>query len=387
MNKTYSIGKTVAVLGGGQLGTMLATAAQPLRINIHCLDPAYDAPASYNAQSFAEGEFTHRRSVESFGRHADAVTIEIEAVSIEGMKALRDDHGRKVHPKPESLEIIQDKGLQKNFYKKFDLPTAPYQLWDSEQDIIKAVEAGNLTLPFVQKLRKGGYDGKGVKIVKDENDLADLLPGACLTETLADLDKELAIVVARNEDGQIEAFPTVEMDFDPIQNLVTKLLSPARISEEANQLAKDLAFTLIEKFEICGLLAIEYFLLKDGTIWINEVAPRPHNSGHITMDGFSVSQFEQHLRGVLNLPLKPVVQYQPAAMVNILGKEGHTGKAQYENFEEVISMPGVSVHLYGKTVTKPHRKMGHVNIVASTIDEAAKIADQVRASLHVTAQK
>lgn len=383
----YTPGRQVAVLGGGQLGTMMATAAQALRINIHCLDPQMDAPAAYNAQSFAEGEFTDRRTVEAFGRHAEVATIEIEKVSVEGMKALRDEHGVQVHPRPEALELIQDKGLQKEFYRKENYPTAPYRLWDGPADILSAFAKTELTLPFVQKSRKGGYDGKGVHVVRTEADLQDLLEGPSLTEDFAPLEMEIAVVAARNPSGQTSTFPVVEMDFDPKQNLVTQLISPARIPESVATEARAMAERLIKQLDICGLLAVELFLLKDGSLWVNEVAPRPHNSGHISMNGFATCQFEQHLRGILDLPLGSTQQYRPAVMVNLLGEEGATGPAVYRGLEEVIAWPGVHVHLYGKTITKPHRKMGHVNIVAATLEEALALAEQVRHTLSATTLK
>jgi len=380
----YAPGRQVAVLGGGQLGTMMATAAQALRINVHCLDPDLDAPAAYNAQGFAEGEFTDKHTVEAFGRNAEVATIEIEKVSVEGMKALRDKHGVAVHPRPEALELIQDKGLQKEFYRKEGYPTAPYQLWDSVDDIKAAYANTELTIPFVQKSRKGGYDGKGVHIVRTEADLGDLLEGLSLTEDFAPLDIEIAVVAARNPSGQTSTFPVVEMDFDPKQNLVTQLISPARIADSVAVEARAIAERLIKQFDICGLLAVELFLLKDGTLWVNEAAPRPHNSGHISMNGFATCQFEQHLRGILDLPLGSTQQYRPAVMVNLLGEAGVTGPTVYRGLEEVIALPGVHVHLYGKTITKPHRKMGHVNIVADTLAEAVATAEKVRNTLSAT---
>ena len=379
------VNKTVAVLGGGQLGTMLAEAAQPLRINVHCLDPEARAPAGYNAQCFAEGAFTDRRTVEGFARHADVVTVEIEAVSTEGLRALRDDHGVPVHPRPEALELIQDKGTQKEFYDAHGVPTAPFELWADATEIREAYARGELRLPFVQKARRGGYDGKGVLIVREEAALAQLLPGPSLTEKLAPYTHELAVVAARSPRGEVATYPVVEMDFDPAENLVTQLISPARITPDVARAARSLAADLIEKLDVCGLLAVEFFLLDSGELWVNEVAPRPHNSGHVTMDGFACSQFEQHLRAVLDLPLGSTAQYRPAVMINLLGEPGHTGPARYTGLEQTLSLPGVHVHVYGKAVTKPHRKMGHVNIVADTLDEAIATAQQVRAHLRVVA--
>ena len=371
----------VAVLGGGQLGTMLAEAAQPLRVGVHCLDPDADAPARYNAQSFAEGDIRDARTVEAFARHADAVTIEIEAVSTEGMRRLRDDHGRAVYPSPEALELIQDKGKQKEHYRAHDIPTAPFEFYGSAAELRTAVAKGAHDYPFVQKARTGGYDGKGVKVVRSAIDLADLLDGPCLVEDFAPYSKELAVVVARRPSGEVKSYPVVEMDFDPEQNLVTQLISPARVDAAVAKTARALAERTAASFDTAGLLAVELFLLENGDLWVNEVAPRPHNSGHITMDGFASSQFEQHLRAVLDLPLASTAQYRPAVMLNLLGEDAGSGEATYPGLDGALALPGVHVHLYGKRVTKPHRKMGHVNCVAETLEEALALAKQVRGVL------
>ncbi len=382
----YTPGRTVAVLGGGQLGTMLCTAAQPLRIAVHCLDPDPEAPARYNAQSFAEGEFTDRRTVEAFARHAGVVTIEIEAVSTRGLRELRDAHGIAVHPSPEVIELVQDKGLQKGFYREHGFPTADYTLFESPAQIREAVNTGALTLPFVQKLRRGGYDGHGVLIVRDAATLTDLLDGPSVVEALADLELEVAVVVARRPGGELASYPPVEMDFDPRENLVTQLVSPARIPGEVAGAAVALAERLAARLGVVGLLAVELFVLKSGGLWINEVAPRPHNSGHITMDGFETSQFEQHLRAILDLPLGSTRQLCPAVMVNLLGDADGSGPATYPNLERTLELPGVHVHLYGKAVSKPMRKMGHVNVTAETLERALELAGTVRQRLRASAK-
>ena len=363
---------------------MLAEAAQPLRVQVQCLDPDADAPARYNAQSFAEGDICDARTVEAFGRHADVVTVEIEAVSTEGLRRLRENHGRPVYPSPEALEIIQDKGTQKEHYRRHGIPTAPFTLYDDAAAVRAAAQAGTHAYPFVQKARTGGYDGKGVKVVSERADLDDLLPGACLVEAFAPYVKELAVVVARRPSGEVKSYPVVEMDFDPVQNLVTQLISPARIEAAVAKTARALAERTAASFETAGLLAVELFLLEDGGLWVNEVAPRPHNSGHISMDGFASSQFEQHLRAVLDWPLASTEQYRPAVMLNLLGADAGTGEATYPGLEHTLALPGVHVHLYGKRFTKPHRKMGHVNVVAETLDAALATAERVRGTLRCT---
>lgn len=369
---------TVAVLGGGQLGTMLAEAAQPLRVRVHCLDPNPHAPARYNAQSFAEGDLLDARTAEAFARHADVVTIEIEAVSTEGLRRLRNEHRRPVYPSPEALELIQDKGSQKQHYLRHQIPTAPFELYDGPEALREAVKGGRHRFPFVQKARTGGYDGKGVKIVRGASDLDALLAGPCLVEDFAPYAKELAVVVARRPSGEVKSYPVVEMDFDPEQNLVTQLISPARVSKAVAKTARELAERTAASFDTAGLLAVELFLLKDGRLWVNEVAPRPHNSGHVTMDGFASSQFEQHLRAILDWPLASTEQYQPAVMINLLGEDAGTGESTYPGLTQALALPGVHVHLYGKRTTKPHRKMGHVNIVATDLDKAMATAARVR---------
>ena len=385
MSDPYQATAVVAVLGGGQLGTMLAEAAQPLRVAVHCLDPDPEAPASYNAQAFAEGSFRDARTVEAFAKTADAVTVEIESVSTEGLAALRDVHGRSVHPRPEALALIQDKGLQKRAYAEAGIPTAPFALWGGPEDVREQVAGGALALPFVQKSRRGGYDGRGVRIVRTRADLDGLLPGPCLVEEFAAGATELAVVAARRPSGEVATYPVVEMDFDPAANLVTQLISPARISGEVADRARAIAVELVESLDVCGLLAVEFFLLPDGRLWVNEVAPRPHNSGHVTQDGFATSQFEQHLRAVLDLPLGATDQYRPAVMVNLLGEPDADGEAAYAGLPEALSWPGVHVHLYGKARVRPGRKMGHVNVVAEDLDGALATAARVRSTLRCVA--
>ena len=381
MNDDYTAGLEVAVLGGGQLGTMLAAAAQPLRIDVHCLDPDPAAPAAYNAQSFAEGSFRDARTVEAFAKTADVVTVEIESVSTEGLRALRDRHGRRTCPSPEAITAIQDKGTQKQRLAEAGIPTAPFELYDDAAAVRQALADGTLELPFVQKARTGGYDGRGVHIVHTPADLDALLDGPCLVEAFAHGAIELAVVAARRPSGEVAAYPVVEMDFDPVANLVTQLISPARIADSVAREARKLAIRLTEVFDIHGLLATEFFLLPDGILWVNEVAPRPHNSGHVTMNGFSTSQFEQHLRAILDLPLGSTQQYRPAVMVNLLGAPEAEGPATYTGLAQVMNLPGVHVHLYGKAVVRPGRKMGHVNVVADELDTALEIAAKVRSSL------
>lgn len=372
--------KKLGILGGGQLGKMVALEAGNWHFPIHFLDTKSDFPAGRFAATFTEGNFKNYDDVYNFGKEMDVITIEIEHVNTEALLQLQKE-GKTIHPAPEKLVIIKDKGLQKQFYDDHNLPTSPFQLLDNEEVIIEKIKARELSFPFVQKSRSDGYDGKGVAVIRSEKDLEKLLPGASLIEELVDIEKELAVIVARNESGEIVAYPPVEMEFNPVANLVEFLLCPAQITEEHSQLATDLAKAVIEKLDICGLLAVELFLTKKGEILINEVAPRPHNSGHHTIDSCLTSQFEQHIRSVMDLPLGSTKMTSPSIMINLLGADGFTGPAYYEGFEDCLKVEGANLHFYGKEITKPFRKMGHATIVDSEIDSARKKAKSVQEKL------
>jgi len=376
----------VGILGAGQLGKMLCQAASPWELPIYCLDKSIEFPAGPYCKGFAEGDFKNYEDVVAFGREMDIITIEIEHVNTEALLALEKEE-KTVHPSPRALAIIKDKGLQKQFYATHQIPTSPFQLYDSKEAIIEAILDGKLALPFVQKSRTAGYDGKGVAVIRSKEDVEQkLLEGPSMIEDLVDLDKELAVIVARNEKGEVKTFDPVEMEFNPVANLVEFLVCPAAITKEQATQVTDLAKEIIEAYDICGLLAVEFFLSQKGEILVNEVAPRPHNSGHHTIDSAITSQYEQHLRGVLNLPLGSTKAIQPAVMVNLLGHPDHIGPVYYEGLEDCLKMEGVKVHIYGKAITKPYRKMGHVTVVADTIQEAKKKATIVKNTLKVVSE-
>jgi 5-(carboxyamino)imidazole ribonucleotide synthase len=378
INTDFKLG----VLGGGQLGKMLGLAAANWHLPLYFLDASRDLPAGALAAWFSEGNFADYNDVYSFGKDKDTLTIEIEHVNTDALRRLSAE-GVVVHPDPDKLDIIKDKGLQKLFYLEKNLPTTPFKLYDNHQAVLDAVEAGEWQYPFVQKLRTAGYDGKGVVIIRSAAHLDNLLDGECLIEPCAAIEKELAVIVARNKKGEIAVYPAVEMDFNPDANLVERLLCPARIDPAIEAAAKKLAVETIEAFDLCGLLAVELFLTPDGELLINEVAPRPHNSGHHTIDSCYTSQFEQHLRSILNLPLGSTVMKCPSVMVNLLGAEGSNGTAVYEGLEACLALPGVKLHLYGKANTKPFRKMGHATILADTLEEAMDIAQKVQQTLRI----
>lgn len=372
----------VGILGGGQLGKMLALSAHNWDVTTLVLDADSSFPAAPVCNHFEAGNFNDFDDVYRFGKLVDVLTIEIEHVNVEALLKLEEE-GLVIHPSPRSLQMIKDKGQQKLFYQGRGLPTAPFQLFESGAAIREAVEAGTLRYPFVQKSRTAGYDGKGVAVIRSAEDLGLLLPDASVVEDLVDISKEIAVIAARNERGEVATFPAVEMEFNPQANLVEFLVCPAGIDAELARQADELARSVIEAFGISGLLAVELFLTKDGRLMINEVAPRPHNSGHHTIDSCYTSQFEQHLRGVLNLPLGSTRMKTASVMVNLLGEAGHSGPVHYEGFEECIAIEGVKVHLYGKKVTKPFRKMGHVTILDADPEAAHRKALAVRNLLKV----
>ncbi len=377
------LNEKTGILGAGQLGKMLAQAASVWHLPLYALDSSRDFPAGPYVHGFVEGDFKRREDVLAFGREMDVLTIEIEHVHTGALHEL-EAMGKQVHPAPRALELINDKGRQKEFFRAHHLPTAPFELFAGRQEIRAAVEAGQIRLPFVQKTRRAGYDGKGVLLVRKAADLQRLLDAPSVVEPLCPIDKELAVIVARNRRGELACYDPVEMVFHPQANLVEMLVCPARVPPRLAKAAQDLAQRAIAAFDICGLLAVEMFLLRDGTLWINEVAPRPHNSGHHTIEAALTSQFEQHLRAILDLPLGPVDLLRPAAMVNLLGAaRGGEGVAQWHGLEEALNLPGVYVHNYGKQHVRPFRKMGHATVLADTLDEAIRLARRVREKIRI----
>lgn len=367
----------IGVLGGGQLGRMLIQNAINYNLNISVLDPDGNAPCK-GISNFTKGSITDYETVYKFGKDKEIITIEIENVNTEALKALEKE-GKKVYPQPELIELIQDKGLQKMFYQRNGIPTADFFLVENKEQISKY--AGYF--PFFQKLRKGGYDGKGVVKLSNPDNLEKAFSEPSVLERLVDFDKEISVIVARNPNGEIKCFPVVECEFNPQANLVEFLFSPAAIKKSVEKEAYSIATTVAEKLKIVGLLAVEMFVTKEGKVLVNEIAPRPHNSGHHTIEANVVSQFEQHWRAILNLPLGDTSIIKPGVMINLLGEMGYEGPAKYEGLEDVIKFGGVYVHLYGKVLTKPFRKMGHVTIVDDEMVKARQKAKTVKQILKV----
>lgn len=378
MNKNWNSKEfKIGVLGGGQLGRMLIQEAINLNLHIHIMDPDQNAPCASIAQTFTCAAITDFDAVMEFGKDKNLITVEIENVNIEALEML-EKSGVQVYPQPHVLKIIKDKGTQKQFYKKNGIPTSPFVIFDSTQELMNA----SIELPAVQKLRTGGYDGKGVQILKDAKSSFD---APHLIENLIDFEKEISIIVARNDKGQISTFPSVECEFNPEAHLVEFLFSPAEISQEIEKKAKEIAADLIEKIDMVGILAVEMFLTKSGDILVNEIAPRPHNSGHHTIECCETSQFAQHLRAILSLPLGSTALIQPGAMINLLGEKGHTGTAIYGGLSDLLDHDNVFPHLYGKEQTKPFRKMGHITITGKTLKEVKETAEKIKDIIQITA--
>lgn len=378
MNKNWNSKEfKIGVLGGGQLGRMLIQEAINLNLHIHIMDPDQNAPCASIAQTFTCAALTDFDSVIEFGKDKNLITVEIENVNIEALEAL-EKKGVQVYPQPHVLKIIKDKGTQKQFYKTNDIPTSPFELIQSANELMKA----SIKFPVVQKLRTGGYDGRGVQILKDDQSSFD---APSIIENLIDFEKEISIIVARNDKGQVSTFPSVECEFNPEAHLVEFLFSPAEISHEIENKAKDIASEIIEKLDMVGILAVEMFLTKSGDLLVNEIAPRPHNSGHHTIECCETSQFAQHLRAILGLPLGSTALIQPGAMINLLGEKGHTGTAIYEGLSELLNHTHVFPHLYGKEQTKPLRKMGHVTITGNSIEEVKETAEKIKNLIHIIA--
>ena len=377
ISKWYGKDLRLGVLGGGQLGRMLIQAANDLNIHLHCLDPDPNAPCSEIAHSFSCGSLTDFNTVLNFGSDKHLITVEIENVNVEALIEL-EKKGVKVFPQPNVLKLIQDKGLQKEFYLKNNIPTAAFELISSKAELLLKTD-----FPFVHKLRTGGYDGKGVKIISNLSEAEQSFDAPSVIEEKIDFQKELSVLVARNEKGEIKTFPLVECEFNPEANLVEFLFSPADVSPEIELKAKEIASQLIEKLNMVGLLAVELFLTKSNELLVNEIAPRPHNSGHHTIECCTTSQFSQHLRAILNLPLGDTSLIQAGAMINLVGEKEFNGPVIYDGLENLLSIPGVFPHLYGKEISKPFRKMGHITITGKNIDELKAKRDKIKGLIRV----
>ncbi len=374
----------LGIIGGGQLGKMLVLSAHRWDVTTYIMDPSDSCPASKVCNHLTIGEFNDYDAILKFGEQVDVITCELENINIEALRELK-RRGKTIHPDPEGFAIIQDKGLQKDFYAESNIPTAPYFHVADKAELLAAINSGKLNYPFIQKSRIGGYDGRGVQLVKGEHDHDKLFDCPSIIEDLIDIKKEIAVIAAKGANGEIACFAPVEMVFNQ-ENMVEKLICPSQLNEEQIKEAEDLALKIAEKLDVRGLLAVEMFEDGEGNIIVNETAPRPHNSGHHTIESCFTSQYEQHLRSVLGMPLGSTKIKCPSVMINLLGSPEANGEAKYEGLTEAVNLPGVHVHIYGKKGVKPYRKMGHATIIAEDINEAIEIADTVNKTIKVVSK-
>ena len=381
----FSSNFKLGILGGGQLGKMLLNDTRKFDIYTCVLDSNKDAPGRIACNEFYQGDLMDFDTVCNFGKRVDVLTIEIENVNVDALEAL-EKKGIKVYPTSKTLRTIQNKAKQKLFYVDHGLPTAPFSRFAYTSEIEEAINHGGLSFPFVWKCAQFGYDGTGVKVIRTNADLQHLPNVECIAEDLIPFKHELAVIVARNVSGETKTYPVVEMEFHAEANQVEYVICPARIDESIAKKAKAIALKVSEAFNHVGLLAVEMFLTQDDDILINEVAPRPHNSGHHTIESSYTSQFEQHIRAILDLPLGRTDSKVGGIMVNLVGAEGYTGDVVYEHIEVIMKMQGVTPHIYGKKQTRPFRKMGHVTIVNKDVNEARKIAENVKNTIKVISE-
>ena len=378
----FSTSKTLGILGGGQLGKMLLYTTRKWDIKTSVLDPKENAPARLACDYFTKGDLNNFQAVYDFGKKVDVLTIEIEKVNVKALEKLAQE-GVKVYPQPHVLKTIQNKCLQKKFYKSHNIPTASFEEFETLDQVKEAVIKGELSFPFVWKSAEMGYDGYGVSIIHSNKEIESLNSGPCLIEGLVPFEKELSVIVCSRPGGEIVHYPVVESEFHPTANQVEYVLCPARISREIENKAVEVALRTAKAYGQIGLLAVELFLTPEGDVLVNEVAPRPHNSGHYSIEASYTCQFEQHIRAVLDLPLGKTASKIAAVMVNLVGKKGYTGPVVYKNIDQVLAIKGVIPHIYGKKETRPFRKMGHVTIIHPKIDTARKMAAQVKQTLSV----
>ena len=378
----FSSNFTLGILGGGQLGKMLLYETRKFDIKTSVLDPSKNAPCKIACDTFEVGDLMDFETVYNFGKKVDVLTFEIEHVNIDALESLEKE-GVTVYPSSNTLRNINDKITQKKFYQTHQIPTYAFQIFNSKDELIVAINKYEIRYPFVWKQSTGGYDGMGVCIVRNKEDLANVKDTPCIAEKLIPFVNELAVIVSRNPNGEVASYPVVEMEFHPEANQVEYVICPARIENNIAERAKKIAEKVSNSFEHVGLLAVELFQTEEGEILVNEVAPRPHNSGHFSIEGSLTNQFEQHIRAILNLPLGNTKSKIAAIMVNLVGEEGYTGDAYYKNLEQILNLDGVTPHIYGKKQTRPYRKMGHVTIVNNDISKARKIAEVVKNTIKV----
>jgi 5-(carboxyamino)imidazole ribonucleotide synthase len=381
----YSSDFKLGILGGGQLGRMLLAETHKFDIHTAILERNKNAPCANICTTFVLGDLLDFDSVYKFGKTVDLLTIEIENVNLEALDKLEAE-GLTIYPKPKNLRIIQNKSRQKNFYVDHGIPTAAFSHYAYLEELRHSYDNNIINFPFVWKAARFGYDGNGVKIVRNIKDLESLPNVECITEKLIPFKNELAVIVARNLAGEVRTYPVVEMEFHPEANQVEYVICPARIDSKIAEKATIIALKIVQELDFVGLLAVEMFQTQSDEILVNEVAPRPHNSGHYSIEASYTNQFEQHLRSILNLPLGNTDSKVAGIMVNLVGEDGFSGDVIYQNIEDILKIPGVTPHIYGKKETRAFRKMGHVTIVNKDIDKAREIAQKVKETIRVVSK-
>ena len=373
--------KTLGIIGGGQLGKMLLSECNKMNIKTHILDTNENSPCKKITNKFFCGDFKDFDTVLNFGNECDLITFEIEHINVDALEKL-ENLGKKVYPSSETLKIIQDKNKQKCFFKEHDIPSANFKYFNNLDDLQESINNNKINFPCVWKKTKFGYDGFGVKILRSVDDTIDLPKTEMIIEDLVPFEKELSVIVSRNLSGEIKCYETVEMEFNSDSNQVEFVISPAKISGKLNDMAKKLAIKLSKSLKCVGLLAVEMFQCGD-KILINEVAPRPHNSGHLTIEACKTSQFQQHIRSIFDLKLGNTKHNGHAIMLNLVGDNNYSGKVLYENLDAVFEIKNANLHIYGKQETRPNRKMGHITIICDNFEEGYNNAKLLKSKIKV----
>ena len=378
--------KVIGILGGGQLGKMVLDVSNKWGLDVFVLDPDKNCPSSKLCKKFFKGNLMDYETVIEFGKYADIITIEIENVNVEALRYL-ESQGKKVFPQARVIEIIQDKSIQKKFYQNNQIPSSSYKVFNGSDEVKKGISLGELSFPFIWKASKLGYDGYGVKRVTDNKSLEEISNCHCIIEEIVEIKKEVSVMVGSRESGERVVYPPVEMEFNKESNQVEYILSPAQIDNDIKIEAEELALRVSEKFNIIGIIAVEMFLTDEDHLLVNEVAPRPHNSYHFSIEGSYTSQFEQFIRSIMDLPLGSTKILENSVMVNLVGNKNSNGEVVYKNFDQIIGIEGVNPHIYGKFETRPNRKMGHITVINKDIDRAKKIAKEIRDTIIITSKK
>jgi 5-(carboxyamino)imidazole ribonucleotide synthase len=379
----FSSNKIIGILGGGQLGKMTLEVSNKWGIKIYILDPDENCPSKSLCNKFFQGDLMDFNTVYNFGKEVDIITIEIENINVEALEQLKKEN-KIVYPQPQVLKIVQDKSLQKEFYFNNNIPSTPFKIFNSKDEIKKFLSKEGRSYPFIWKSSKMGYDGYGVKVIDNNNSIEDIPDKHCIIEDKAEIKKELSVMVVSRPSGELINYPVVEMEFNTKTNQIEYIISPARISQEIKEKAENLALRVCKSFGNIGLLAVEMFLTIDGDLLVNEVAPRPHNSYHFSIEGSETSQFEQLIRSILDLPIGSTNITYKSVMVNLVGEPDTKGPVVYKNMDKIIGIKGVNPHIYEKKETRPNRKMGHITVINSNIETAIKIAKEIKQTVRVT---